>query len=103
MKTLQHCVIIALVGLILAAIIGCDNDSGDRPPPPIGPFRPRIVMEEDTIYLKPNDWAATNGAVIAEDESGNVGSGYHVDLTVAPLGYLEYMNPILRDTTDEMG
>jgi len=82
---------------------GCDRDrapytGGDSPPMSL-----MIWMETDTVKFCPGDTATANGVVTVSSD-GRAFRNIPVDISVGPNdGFIEYTNPVLRDTTDHLG
>ncbi|MDD5088328.1 MAG: Ig-like domain-containing protein [bacterium] len=69
---------------------------------PVNTFN--IWLPTDTVQFLPGDTATVEGWVQAKDQHGCYYPGVVVQMSLAvPLGFIRYLNPALRDTTDENG
>ncbi|MBU1920608.1 hypothetical protein KKG66_07165, partial [bacterium] len=98
-----------LFGLMigLGLLLGCDNDtpSTDETCPPQWLNSITMYVPEDTLWIPPGDSASTNLAVIVADGNGDVLEGVRVNLSLSnpQLGFVEFIDPDLRDTTNAQG
>jgi len=104
--------VLALAALLTAALwFGCDDDPGPcadcpGPRPDIESLQiATIEAPNDTFWYFDEDSAAIRVIVIATGYDGLVVPGVQVDigLSNAQLGYVEFTDPELRDTTDATG
>ncbi|MBU0509460.1 hypothetical protein KKH27_11585 [bacterium] len=64
----------------------------------------QIWLPTDTLRFLPGDTAVVEGWVVVKDSDGRGLAGAVVRMSLAvPLGFLSYLDPVLRDTTDENG
>jgi hypothetical protein len=64
-----------------------------------------ILLGTDTIRFLPGDSASTTVTIIVADDQGRAVEGQKVAISPEDpnLGFIEYVNPDLRDTTNAMG
>lgn len=92
--------------LVWGLLIGCDEDShyelGGRggPVPSV-----TLVIATDTLKFLPGDSARTPITVLVCDQQGNVVEGERVVMTLSDpkLGFISFVDPLLRDTTNVEG
>ncbi|MFZ5434321.1 MAG: hypothetical protein ACOZB3_11200 [Calditrichota bacterium] len=87
-------------------MVGCEEeDQSPRDSPPLAPSI-QIVMDSelDTIEYYPGQVATAKGLVLVLDGDGQGIAQVKVTLLLTePFGSIEFLDPILRDTTDESG
>ncbi len=97
----------ALLLLMLCLAAGCIESDPPYPPPrpPYGVAQITLLLGTDTLRYLPGDSASTPVTVIVLSRQGTVMSGQIVSMSLAnpSLGFLQYMNPVLMDTTDHQG
>jgi hypothetical protein len=89
---------------IIIVVVGCDYESDlDQPPSP--PWWSPLSLGIDTLYFLPVDSASTTVTIIVSDQDGNVMQGVKVNVSLdnPELGYLEFLDTDLRDTTNAQG
>lgn len=107
MKNFSWAVAVFLLSLLLVVSIGCDNtkssESGGGGNTGVGSVTLSILT--DTLRFLPGDSASTTITVIVSDQQGNVMEGQRVALSLSnpQLGYIEFLDTELRDTTNAQG
>jgi hypothetical protein len=105
MKILNGIASCASLAFLLVAFFGCEQE--ESPPPP--GYEPRTVsvyVYDDTLREFPcTPHAETPGFAMVEDRAGRVVKGEFVDFDVMPpeLGWIEFADSVLRDTTNDWG
>ncbi|MBK6765913.1 MAG: hypothetical protein IPG71_06160 [bacterium] len=99
---------IAVLAMLLSGV-GCDekssgggdNNNGTTP----GSVQIVLGTVNDTLRFLPGDSASTVVTVIVSDQQGRALPGVKVDLSLADanLGYIEWADDNLRDTTNSLG
>jgi hypothetical protein len=91
------------LGIIIA--FGCDDEFPPDPPPPYWVGVVSICLGTDTLRFLPGDSASTTVTVIVSDDCFNLiqGQKINVSLDSPELGYLEFLDTDLRDTTNAQG
>jgi hypothetical protein len=85
----------------LVTLVGCKNDSEDKPLP--GPAVIQIQTDADTVKIMPWDSATVNGTVIVTRGTHPLTDSRVTLRLTSGLGYVEYADPARRDTTDSAG
>jgi len=92
--------------LIIVMIIGLgcasDKEGGTVGGTEVGSVQ--IILATDTLQFIPGDSASAPGFIVVTDREGRVMQGQRVNISLAPaIGYIEYSNTTLKDTTNEYG
>lgn len=87
---------------------GCDDDRMAPPPDgtdPDGSIQIVTGTPNDTLYFLHGNQATTEVIVILTDDRGLAIAGVDVDIALydSSLGYIEYLDDELRDTTNSLG
>ncbi|MBK6766667.1 MAG: hypothetical protein IPG71_10235 [bacterium] len=104
----SHCCRTILATVFSALVwYGCDDDGPVDPPPPAPGLTVYVVSElpNDTLKFFAGDSVYFAVKIIVADEHGLAypGQVVHVALSDPGLGYLEFVDPQLRDTTNSLG
>jgi hypothetical protein len=95
-----------LLGTLLLLSIGCSKKSNSTEAPggggDIGSVQ--VILNADTVDFFPGDSATVQGFVVVKDTRGISKPGVKISISLTPvLGYIAYVDPNLRDTTDANG
>ncbi|MBU0691800.1 hypothetical protein KKG66_04365 [bacterium] len=107
MKNFSWASAVFLLSLLLVVSIGCDNTKsgtgGTTDNSGVGLVTLSILT--DTLRFLPGDSASTTITVIVSDQQGNVMEGQRVALSLSnpQLGFIEFLDTELRDTTNAQG
>lgn len=96
-------VLLVLILSVIVIAVSCKDDNSTQPQ--ATSFQITILVGEDTLHYLPGDSASTTVTVILFDLEGDVVPAHRVEMSVtnSQLGFLEYLNPQLRDTSDAYG
>jgi hypothetical protein len=106
MKKIYWAAPLLLLAFLMVFAFGCQKKSGD----PNGTSASdagqiQILLGADTLRYLPGDSASTTVTVIVTSREGTVMKGQKVNLSLAnpALGFIEFQNTSLVDTTDDFG
>ncbi|MBI5059604.1 hypothetical protein HZB60_07495 [candidate division KSB1 bacterium] len=106
-KKLGTAFVLMCVMAVLLLAVGCSDKStsgtGGNTDGGVGSLQ--IVLGDDTLQYLPGDSASTTVSIVVRDRSGVVMQGVRVaiSLTNASLGFIEYVDTQLRDTSNGLG
>lgn len=95
-----------LLGLLLGACDEKEHLIRKKPPRPWWFIGDVIIdIAQDTLSFYPGDSASTLVTIIVRDNGGNLMEGVKVDLVLGnpQLGFIEFVDLSLRDTTNALG
>ncbi len=99
---MKYALAIALV--LILVIAGCDESTSPHPPRQILDSL-SLMLGTDTLWFTPGDSASTTITILVLDTEGSPMEGLPVGITLdnPQLGYIEFLDTEIRDTTNAQG